>query len=126
MPVRRWRVTTTVEEIGRCGRAVVRLEVKQQKNPRLIVTDMRKTFGYLSGLDRTSVTAGRVQDTGGQPSGPTAQLTLTISTEQVRLRLRRACLLTRRQELRFCSGLSRRQRIWRGTTSTGRPTHRSM
>jgi hypothetical protein len=47
----------------------------------LIITDTRKTFGYLSGLDRTSVT-GRVQDTGGQPSGPTAQLTLTISTEQ--------------------------------------------
>ncbi|MCS3613510.1 hypothetical protein [Salinibacter ruber] len=47
----------------------------------LIITDTRKTFGYLSGLDRTSVT-GRVQGTGGQSNGPTAQLTLTISTEQ--------------------------------------------
>mgnify|MGYP006919955887 FL=1 len=47
----------------------------------LIITDTRKTFGYLSGPDRTSVT-GRVQGTGVQSTGPTAHLTLTTSTDQ--------------------------------------------
>jgi len=47
----------------------------------LIATDTRKTFGYLSGLDRTSVT-GRVRSTGGQSGAPRSRLTLTISTEQ--------------------------------------------
>ncbi|MFB6098930.1 MAG: hypothetical protein ABEK84_07455 [Salinibacter sp.] len=42
----------------------------------LIITDTRKTFGFLSGLDRTSVTA-RIQGEGGQ-----TQVTLTISSEQ--------------------------------------------
>lgn len=66
-------VTTLTEE----GYQVSELD----RQTGLIITDTRKTFGYLSGLDRTSVT-GRVQSVGDQPGGLRSRLTLTISTEQ--------------------------------------------